>query len=178
MGGRPPKQWAFPESLERTNNEEKENEQTMDARHQINEKKNLCQQHKDQEKGYSIPMEGSHGEHWYGETRNRTGSKTPSEPQSTQQRKPTWLVECNCPTRRSWQSDKAVTPVLRRTWLKTNEGQETTHKEIRRETTSDKTVGKKKKIYLVMQQESSDNVPIKVKVPKPNQWNGTNHMWY
>src|SRR5712671_7452610 len=43
--------------------------------------------------------------------------------QLTQQRKPTWLVECNCPTHRSWQSDKAVTPVLRRTWLKMNEGQ-------------------------------------------------------
>jgi len=27
--------------------------------------------------------------------------------QLTQQRKPTWLVECNCPTYRSWQSDKS-----------------------------------------------------------------------
>src|SRR5712672_3772700 len=27
--------------------------------------------------------------------------------QLTQQRKPTWLVKCNCPTRRSWQSDKS-----------------------------------------------------------------------
>jgi len=68
-------------------------------------------------------MKGSHSEHWYGETENRTGSKMPSKPQLTQQRKPTWLVECNCPTHRSWQSDKAVTPVLRRTWLKTNKGQ-------------------------------------------------------
>src|SRR5712671_5926026 len=51
------------------------------------------------------------------------GQRRPPKPQLTQQRKPTWLVECNCPTCRSWQSDKAVTPVLRRTWEKTNEGQ-------------------------------------------------------
>ena len=70
------------------------------------------------EKGYSILMKGSHGEHWYRETGIGLGQRRPpkQEPQLTQQRKPTWLVKYNCPTCRSWQSDKAVTPVLRRTW--------------------------------------------------------------
>src|SRR5712671_2818347 len=51
----------------------------MDAGHQINERRTSVKQHKDQRKGYSIPMKGLHGEHWYGETGDRTGSKTPSQ---------------------------------------------------------------------------------------------------
>jgi len=115
MGGKPPKQEAFPESLEGpTMKKKKKNELWMPDVESIKER-TFVNNTETRVKGYSIPMKGSHGEHWYGETGDRTGSKTPSKPQSTQQRKPTWLVKCNCPTRRSWQSNKAVTLVLRRT---------------------------------------------------------------
>ena len=118
-------------------------------------------------------MKGLHGEHWYGETGKRTRSKTPSKPQSTQQHKPTWWVECNCPTCRSWQSDKAVTPVLRRTWLKTNEGQ--------REQPTKKSEGNRprtepweeKKIYLVAPQKNRTPMYQSESSAKLNQWNGT-----
>jgi len=58
---------------------------------------------KTREKRYSIPMKDLHSEHWYGETGIELGQRCPSkqEPQLTQQHKPMWLVECNCPTYRS-----------------------------------------------------------------------------
>ena len=62
---------------------EKENERIMDAGRQINKKRNPCWSCKTEgfnikirKKGYSISVEGSHGEHWYGET----GSESPVNP--------------------------------------------------------------------------------------------------
>src|SRR5712672_4673100 len=100
------------------------------------------------------------------------GQKRPPKPQSTQQRKPTWLVECNCPTCRSWQSDKAVTPVLRRTWLKMNEGQGNDPQRNPKGNYIGQNCGKEKKIYLVAQQRiKRQNVPIRVKHQiKPMEW--------
>ena len=55
---------------------------------------------------------------WKARTANTDMGRLEVKAQLTQQCKPMWLVEYNCPTHRSWQSNKAVTPVPRRTWLK------------------------------------------------------------
>jgi|SRR5712672_940074 len=100
------------------------------------------------------------------------GQRHPPKPQSTQQRKPMWLVECNCPTCRSWQSNKAVTPVLRRTWWKTNEGQGNDPQRNLKGNYIGQNCGKEKKIYLVAQQRiERQNVPIRVKHQiEPMEW--------
>src|SRR5712672_3423949 len=44
---------------------------------------------------------------WKARMANTDMGRLEVKAQLTQQRKPTWLVECNCPTCRSWQSDKS-----------------------------------------------------------------------
>src|SRR5712672_2596173 len=90
-------------------------------------------------------MQGSGGRdivyQWKARTVNTDMERLEVKAQLTQQRKPTWLVEYNCPTHRSWQSNKAVLRYLIEDKMKEKE---MTHKEIQRKTTSDKTMGKKK----------------------------------
>ena len=57
----------------------KEKEQTGDAGYQINKKKDFCWSCKTEgvnikirKKGYSISVEGLHGEHWYGKTESES----------------------------------------------------------------------------------------------------------
>src|SRR5712671_5574284 len=91
--------------------------------------------------------------------------------QLTQQHKPTWLVECNCPTHRSWQSDKAVTLVPRRTWLKTNEGQGDDPQRNPKKNYIGQNREKKRRSTWWRNKELSANVPIEVKCQiEPMEW--------
>ena len=96
----------------------------MDAGRQIDKKRNLCWSCKTE--GFNVKRSGRRDivYQWKARMANTDMGRLEVKAQLTQQRKPTWLVECNCPTRKSWQSDKAVTLVPRRTWLKTDEGEE------------------------------------------------------
>jgi len=60
---------------------------------------------------------------WKARMANTDMGRLEVKAQLTQQCKSIWLVKYNCPTDRSWQRDKAVTLVLRRTWLKINKGE-------------------------------------------------------
>jgi len=91
-------------------------------------------------KGYSISVEGSYSEHWYGKTR----SESPVNP--TAQAYVVGRVQLSILQKLAeWQSCYSG-PKENLIKDKTKE-KETTHKEIRRKTTSDKTVGKKKSTW-------------------------------
>ena len=105
--------------------------------------------------------------------------------QLTQQRKPTWLVECNCPTCRSWQSDKSCYSGpkenliedrrRRRKWpTKKSEGKLHQTKSWERRDQLGGTT--KSRVPTKRRQRQASKAPIKEH--QSNQWNGANHMQY
>ena len=123
---------------------EKEKEWIENTRRQIDERRTSVEVAKTKglntrirKKGYSMSVEGSHGSHWYG----KTGSESPVNP-TVQAYVVGWVQLPNLQKLAEQQSCYS-SPKENLIEDKIKE-KETTHKEIRRKTTLDKTVGKKK----------------------------------
>src|SRR5712672_3766262 len=105
--------------------------------------------------------------------------------QLNQQCKPTWLVECNCPTRRSWQSNKSCYSGPKENL--------TEDRQRRRKRPTKKSEGKlhwtklwerrdqlggATKSWVLTKRRQCQASKAPIKEHQSNQWNGTHHVQY